>query len=89
VPVAFTIEPDVVPLVSTFDGHKIERHRGVRVLNHEALLNGDVSLEYVSRLLRRCYTEGPTLGKVLQTFWYQVNSGRKSMSSARFSTTAP
>jgi len=61
----------------TFDGHKIERHRGVRVLNHEELLMGDVSLEYVSRLLRRRYTEGPTLRKVLQTLWYQVNSGQE------------
>ena len=61
----------------TFDGHKLERHRGVRVLNHEELLNGDVSLEYVSRLLRRRYTEAPTLRKVLQTLWYQVNNGQE------------
>ncbi len=37
----------------TFDGHNIDRHRGVRVLNHEELLTGDVSLEYVSRLMHR------------------------------------
>jgi hypothetical protein len=61
----------------TFDGHSIERHRGVRVLNHEELLNGDVSLEYVSRLMHRRYTEGPTLRKILQTLWYQVNSGQE------------
>lgn len=61
----------------TFDGHKIERHRGVRVLNHEELLSGDVSLEYVSRLMNRRYTEGPTIRKVLQTLWYQVNSGQE------------
>jgi hypothetical protein len=36
----------------TFEGHKIVRHRGVRVLNHEELQNGDVSLEYVSRLMQ-------------------------------------
>jgi hypothetical protein len=53
----------------TFDGHKIDRHRGVRVLNHEELLAGDVSLQYVSRLMHRRYTEGPTLRKVLQTLW--------------------
>ena len=29
----------------TFDGHNEVRHRGVRVLNHEELLAGDVSLE--------------------------------------------
>ena len=61
----------------TFDGHKIGRHRGVRVLNHEELQSGDVSLEYVSRLMRRRYTEGPTIRKVLQTLWYQVNSGQE------------
>lgn len=61
----------------TFDGHKIDRHRGVRVLNHEELLGGDVSLEYVSRLMRRRYTEGPTIRRVLQTLWYQVNHGQE------------
>ena len=61
----------------TFEGHKIDRHRGVRVLNHEELLAGDVSLEYVSRLMHRRYTEGPMLRKVLQTLWYQVNNGQE------------
>ena len=61
----------------TFDGHRIERHRGIRVLNHEELLAGDVSLEYVSRLMHRRYSEGPTLRKVLQTLWYQINSGQE------------
>ena len=61
----------------TFEGHKIVRHRGVRMLNHEELLAGDVSLAYVSRLMHRRYTEGPTLRKVLQTLWYQVNNGQE------------
>ena len=61
----------------TFEGHQIERRRGVRVLNHEELLAGDVSLEYVSRIMRRRYAEGPTLRKVLQTLWYQVNNGQQ------------
>ncbi|MGE0592382.1 MAG: hypothetical protein AB7G23_18945 [Vicinamibacterales bacterium] len=61
----------------TFDGHRIVRHRGVRMLNHEELLAGDVSLSYVSRLMRRRYTEGPTLRRILQTLWYQVNSGQE------------
>src|SRR6266850_857226 len=61
----------------TFDGHNIDRHRGVRVLNHEELLAGDVSLEYVSRLMHRRYTESPTLRRVLQTLWYQVNNGQE------------
>jgi hypothetical protein len=61
----------------TFDGHDHERERGVRVLNDEELLAGDVSLEYVSRLMHRRYTEGPTIRKILQTLWYQVNNGQE------------
>src|SRR5688500_10853734 len=61
----------------TFDGHPMARERGVRVLNHEELLAGDVSLEYVSRLMSRRYTEGPTIRKVLQSLWYQVNNGQE------------
>ena len=61
----------------TFDGHKIERHRGVRVLNHEELQSGDVSLAYVSRLMHRRFADSPTIRKVLQTLWYQVNSGQE------------
>ena len=61
----------------TFDGHRIERHRGVRVLNHEELQAGDVSLEYVSRLMHRRYTDAPTIRRILQTIWYQVNHGQE------------
>ena len=61
----------------TFDGHPIVRHRGVRVLNHEELLAGDVSLGYVSRIMHRRYTDAATIRKVLQTLWYQVNSGQE------------
>jgi hypothetical protein len=61
----------------TFDGHKIARHRGVRVLNHEELQTGDVSLEYVSRLMNRRYADAPTIRRVLQTLWYQVNNGQE------------
>ena len=61
----------------TFDGHAIARNRGVRVLNHEELLAGDVSLEYVSRLMHRKYTDSPMLRRILQTLWYQVNSGQE------------
>src|SRR3954465_14813627 len=61
----------------TFDGHKIDRSRGVRVLNHEELLSGDVSLAYVSPLMPRRYSESPTIRRVLQTLWYQVNHGQE------------
>ncbi len=61
----------------TFEGHKVVRQRGVRVLNHEELQAGDVSLEYVSKLMHRRYTDSPTIRKVLQTLWYQVNNGQE------------
>src|SRR5436309_13480084 len=61
----------------TFDGHRIARHRGVRVLNHEELQSGDVSLTYVSRLMHRRYTDAPTIRRILQTIWYQVNHGQE------------
>ncbi len=61
----------------TFDGHTMARQRGVRALNHEELQAGDISLEYVSRLMHRRYTDAPTIRKILQTIWYQVNSGQE------------
>jgi hypothetical protein len=61
----------------SFEGHNIVRHRGMRVLNPAELKNGDVSLEYVSRLMNRRYTTSPTIRKVLQSIWYQVNSGQE------------
>src|SRR4051794_7337915 len=61
----------------TFEGKKIARHRGVRVLNHEELQSGEVSLEYASRIMHRRYADAPTIRKVLQTLWYQVNNGQE------------
>ena len=54
--------------------------------NHEELLAGDVSLEYISRLMHRRYVEGPTLRKVLQTLCTRSTTARRSTSSARSRT---
>ena len=61
----------------TFEGHNDARQRGIRVLNHEELQQGDVSLSYVSRLMGRTYSETPLFKKVLQTIWHQVNAGQE------------
>jgi hypothetical protein len=61
----------------TFEGHRMDRRRGVRALNHEELQAGDVSLEYVSKLMGRRYTDAETIRKILQTLWYQVNNGQE------------
>lgn len=61
----------------TFEGHNLNRKRGLRVLNHEELKAGDVSLEYVSRLMNRRFTDNLTIRKLLQSIWYQINNGQE------------
>jgi hypothetical protein len=61
----------------TFDGHNDARRRGIRVLTHEELTHGDVSLSYVSKLMHRTYPDTPLFKKVLQTIYYQVNHGQE------------
>jgi hypothetical protein len=61
----------------TFEGHNDARKRGIRVLNHEELDQGDVSLSYVGRLMGRSYPNTPLFKKVLQTIWHQVNAGQE------------
>lgn len=61
----------------TFEGHKIERSRGLRVLTPEELMRKDVSLSYVSRLLNRTFTNAPLMRSILQTIMYQIDSGHE------------
>ena len=57
----------------TFEGHKIVRSRGVRVLTTDELLKGDVSLAYLAKLMNRKFNTGKTFKKVLQSIWHQIN----------------
>ena len=61
----------------TFEGHNDARRRGIRVLTHKELEQGDVSLAYVSRLMHRRYRDTPLFKKVLQSIWHQVNAGQE------------
>jgi len=61
----------------TFEGHNDARRRGIRVLTHRELEQGDVSLAYVSRLMHRRYRDTPLFKRVLQSIWHQVNSGQE------------
>ena len=61
----------------SFEGHDNIRQRGLRVLNHQELKSGDVSLEYVSKLMNRNYVQSPKFRKVLQSIWYQINNGQE------------
>ena len=69
----------------SFEGHSIERQRGLRVLNHEELLRGDVSLEFVSSLMNRRYTETPTLPfATLGTLGWSHSSSEVDDGSSQF-----
>ena len=61
----------------SFDGHQAERTRGLRVLTTDELALKDVSLSYVSKLLKREYTRAPIFRKVLQSICWQVSSGHE------------
>ena len=61
----------------TFEGHSDARRRGIRVLTHKELEQGDVSLAYVSRLMHRRYKDTPLFKRVLQSIWHQVNAGQE------------
>ena len=61
----------------TFSGHNDARNRGIRVLTHAELEQGDVSLAYVSRLMHRRYKDTPLFKRVLQSIWHQVNHGQE------------
>ena len=74
---SFSEEHGIEEVNFSFEGHSIERQRGLRILNHEELLQGDVSLEYVSRLMNRRYSQTPTLRKLLQSIWFQINHGQE------------
>jgi hypothetical protein len=61
----------------SFEGHEDARIRGIRILNHEELKQGDISLTYASGLMHREYPSTPTFRKILQTIWYQINNGQE------------
>lgn len=61
----------------TFEGHQVTRQRGLHTLTPEELSRGDVSLEYVSKLMGRRYTDSPTIRLILQTIWHQIMSGQE------------
>ncbi len=61
----------------TFEGHKDVRTRGLHVLTHVELKQGDVSLAYVSRLMNRTFSDTPLFRKILQSIWHQVNSAQE------------
>ena len=61
----------------TFEGHKDERTRGIRVLTQAELKQGDVSLSYLGRLMNRSFPDTPGFRRILQCIWHQINNGQE------------
>ena len=59
----------------SFEGHTIERTRGIRMLSPEALDKGDVSMEIVSARMGRTYSKANKIRKVIQSIFHMVNKG--------------
>jgi len=59
----------------SFEGHTIERTRGVQMLSPEALDKGDVSMEIVSARMGRTYSKANKIRKVIQSIFHMVNKG--------------
>ncbi|NIA12062.1 MAG: hypothetical protein GWP10_20650 [Nitrospiraceae bacterium] len=59
----------------SFEGNNPERTQGLRVLTREELQRGDVSMEIVSKLMRRTYSRTDKIRKVIQSIFHMVNSG--------------
>lgn len=61
----------------TFDGHQQVNAHGRYLLSPRELQAGDVSLLYVSKRLKRTYSEGSLIRKVLQTLWHMVSRSQQ------------
>ncbi|MDX2501942.1 MAG: hypothetical protein QNL14_15740 [Deltaproteobacteria bacterium] len=59
----------------SFEGHNIERERGVQVLGPDELDNGDVSMEIVSLRMGRTYAKTAKIRQVIQSIFHMVNKG--------------
>jgi hypothetical protein len=59
----------------SFDGHVLERTRGVRVLGSAELDKGDVSMEIVSTRMGRTYSKADKIRKVIQSIFHMINNG--------------
>ena len=59
----------------SFDGHIIERNRGVKVLEPEELDKGNVSMEIVSTRMGRKFSKVDKIRKVIQSIFHMVNHG--------------
>lgn len=65
----------IVEVNFSFEGHDIERTRGVRLLSPEELARGDVSMEIISMRMGRSYSKADKIRKVIQSIFHMINNG--------------
>ena len=56
----------------SFEGHVMERERGLRELSQAELEQGDVSMEIVSRHMGRTYHRADRIRRVIQSIFHMV-----------------
>lgn len=59
----------------SFEGHNLERSRGIQLLDAEALDKGNVSMEIVSARMGRKFAQANKIRKVIQSIFHMVNKG--------------
>jgi len=59
----------------SFEGHTVERNRGITILSDDELKKGDVSMDIVSKRLGRNFSKVETIRKVIQSIFHMVNKG--------------
>jgi len=59
----------------SFEGRQPARDKGLTILSPEELKKGDISMEIVSKRMKRDYSEVDKIRKVFQLIFHMVNSG--------------
>ncbi|OAG27943.1 hypothetical protein [Thermodesulfatator autotrophicus] len=62
-------------VVFTYEGHTPDRAKNLVVLSDEELKRGDISMELVSKMMKRNYAKPERIRKVLQVIFHMVNKG--------------
>ncbi|MFC1827701.1 hypothetical protein ACFLZQ_07225 [Thermodesulfobacteriota bacterium] len=60
-----------------YSGQKTNRQKNAVVLSDDELKRGDISMDLVSKMMRRTYYETDKIRKVLQTIFHMVNKGHQ------------
>ena len=59
----------------SFEGHQMERERGVEVLSSNDLQKGEISMEIISERMGRKYTRADKVKVVIQSIYHMVHNG--------------